>query len=69
MSHATPVHLVIHVDGKQGSACLGSTATEYRMFGATLTTPRHQMSGDPRAVTCEACKRTTPYAEAMKKYK
>lgn len=36
--------------------------------GVTLEQFNHQMSGEPRAVNCAACKRTEVYKAAMEKF-
>lgn len=55
-----PIHFVFQV-GPERIACMPNM-TEFH------TTPYHRSyarSNDPRAVTCPACKKSTPFAEAM----
>lgn len=55
------VHFAHVADGKERVACLPNMAELHQ----TQHHPNYQRSGEPRAVTCPACKRTDAYCGTL----
>ncbi len=48
-------------------ACLGDGA-RYKVMGATLSHPGFQLTGEPSAVTCQACRKSDVFQEIEKRF-
>lgn len=62
----TLVHL--HYEASPGTmavACLQNNTIQYEIMGARLSHPSYQLSGEPRAVTCPLCKKSSVFRDAQ----
>lgn len=63
METTTPVHLHVLIGDRMCVAC----APNEVKVGPSMPSTNRQMSGDPRAVTCVACRRTEVFKTALDK--
>lgn len=63
----TLIHLTYDGTSTNVVACIGE-GTQYRVNGAVLSHPGYQLTGDPRAVTCPACRKTKVFQDIQSKF-
>lgn len=51
-------------NGKDLAACVGE-GSQYLIMGAKLAHPGFQLTGEPSAVTCPACKKTAVFHQVQ----
>lgn len=66
-----PTHTLVHLT-YQGThtnlvACIGE-GSQYKVMGATLSHPGYQLTGEPSAVTCPACRKTRVFQETQARF-